>query len=82
MTFCPGKKQLSSVTGGWQRDLTIDLQAIRDWGARVLVTLMTSDELNAVGAPAAELIRQTRKLDIKWIAKECLCGRKNRQLAE
>ena len=45
MTFCPGKKQASAVSGTWDRDLDLDLDVIRDWGAAAVVTLMTSQEL-------------------------------------
>ena len=33
MTFCPGKKQVSAVSGTWDRDLGADLDLIREWGA-------------------------------------------------
>lgn len=46
MTICPGKKSATSVSGhGWERDLSIDIQAILDWGAEIVVTLMESWEL-------------------------------------
>lgn len=44
MTFCPGKKQPVSMTGGWDRDLHIDLEAISAWRGAVLVTLMEEHE--------------------------------------
>lgn len=40
ITFCPGKKQPFADTGAWSRDLNIDLEAIRAWGATHLVTLI------------------------------------------
>jgi hypothetical protein len=36
ITFCPGKHQSDAVTGGWRRNLGIDLDAIPDWGAAVI----------------------------------------------
>jgi ADP-ribosyl-[dinitrogen reductase] hydrolase len=33
------------MTGGWDRDLNRDLDAIRDWGATAVVTLLEPDEL-------------------------------------
>jgi ADP-ribosyl-[dinitrogen reductase] hydrolase len=48
MIFCPGKYQPHGLSGAWDRDLTTDLQAIVDWGARVLVTLMEAHELQAL----------------------------------
>lgn len=49
-TICPGKQQANSMSGHWQRDMAIDLDAIRHWGASAIVTLMPSDELRAVQA--------------------------------
>ena len=46
VTFCPGKTDRHAFTGDWQRDLTADLQAIHDWGAAAVVTLMESFELD------------------------------------
>lgn len=46
MTICPGKKSATSFSGhGWARDLSIDIQAIRDWGADAIVTLMEDWEM-------------------------------------
>ena len=45
VTFCPGKHQRYAATGAWERDLSLDLTAIRDWGASVLITLVTPEEL-------------------------------------
>lgn len=46
MTFCPGKCDLQSMTGAWERDLDTDLRAVADCGASALVTLMEQFELN------------------------------------
>jgi ADP-ribosyl-[dinitrogen reductase] hydrolase len=48
ITFCPGKIQPSAVTGAWQRDLGIDIDAINDWGAAAVVTLVEQHELAAL----------------------------------
>ena len=50
ITLCPGKWQARSVSGNWQRDMDTDLQAIRQWGAAAVVTLMPHDELVACQA--------------------------------
>jgi ADP-ribosyl-[dinitrogen reductase] hydrolase len=50
ITFCPGKKQAFAATGAWDRDLGLDIEVIRQWGATDVVTLMESDELKLVGA--------------------------------
>lgn len=49
-TICPGKKQANSVSGHWRRDMDVDLDTIRRWGAAAVVTLMPMDELHAVQA--------------------------------
>lgn len=46
ITFCPGKKQDSALTGIWDRDLDKDLDRVRDWGASALVTLTEQDEMD------------------------------------
>lgn len=45
ITFCPGKKQPGAMTGGWDRDLGIDLDAIANWGTAAVVTLVEDHEL-------------------------------------
>ena len=67
MTFCPGKRQQASMTGGWERDLGTDLDALSEWGARVLVSLMEPEELRAVGVPPEELARETATRGIEWV---------------
>jgi ADP-ribosylglycohydrolase/protein-tyrosine phosphatase len=51
MTFCPGKKDRYSASGHWDRDLDVDIAAIRRWGANAVVTLMEQPELAEVGVP-------------------------------
>jgi ADP-ribosyl-[dinitrogen reductase] hydrolase len=46
VTFCPGKHQMGGLGGNWQRDLAIDLDAIRNRGALAVVTLMEEYELS------------------------------------
>ena len=48
ITFCPGKVQPSALTGQWQRDLDVDLDAVRDWGAAAVVTLVEAHELETL----------------------------------
>ena len=45
VTFCPGKYDPHAMSGGWDRDLAVDLDAIRDWGAAAIVTLVEPKEL-------------------------------------
>jgi protein-tyrosine phosphatase len=45
ITFCPGKFQPDAATGAWHRDIEIDLDAVRDWGASLVLTLVEQKEL-------------------------------------
>ena len=49
MTLCPGKKEINSFSGHWDRNLEEDLQVIRDWGAHALVSLMEKEEMEWFG---------------------------------
>jgi ADP-ribosyl-[dinitrogen reductase] hydrolase len=67
MTFCPGKRQPLSITGGWERDLNLDLLSIRDWGTQVFITLLELQEFASVLVSPAELSRLTAAYGIDWI---------------
>jgi len=67
MTFCPGKQQQFSMTGGWKRDLTLDLYSMRDWGAQVLFCLLEPHEFQSVCVSPGELSRLARGLGIESI---------------
>ena len=45
VTFAPGKYDLSGSAGSWDRDLTMDLDRIADWGAKLVLTLLEDHEL-------------------------------------
>jgi len=45
ITFCPGKYDRQAATGYWDRDLSRDLDAICEWGAAAVVTLVEQKEL-------------------------------------
>src|SRR4051794_31291691 len=45
ITFCPGKYDPHAMSGAWDRDLAADLDAIREWGAAAIVTLLEAKEL-------------------------------------
>ena len=45
ITFCPGKYDRHAMSGEWDRDLALDLDAVRDWGAAAVVTLIEPKEL-------------------------------------
>jgi len=66
MTFCPGKSDPWAPYGPWQRDLDMDLDAVRDFGASALVTLMELEELEAYGVPPADLERGVIDRGMAW----------------
>jgi ADP-ribosyl-[dinitrogen reductase] hydrolase len=45
ITFCPGKYDPHAMGGSWDRDLSLDLDAIQVWGAAAVVTLVEPQEL-------------------------------------
>lgn len=45
LTICPGKKDKGAMHAPCWRDLELDLQAVKDWGAGIVVTLMEEHEL-------------------------------------
>ena len=52
ITLCPGKKSPSTFGGIWDRDLVMDLTAIkRQFDPKAIVTLMPDDELSANKVP-------------------------------
>lgn len=56
VTFCPGKKDPSSIGGAWDRDLRTDIEAIQEWGASSVLTLIEPHEfdlLSVRGLPDA-----------------------------
>jgi hypothetical protein len=45
VTLCPGKCDPHAMSGEGERDLAVDLDAIRDWGAAAVITLVEPKEL-------------------------------------
>jgi ADP-ribosyl-[dinitrogen reductase] hydrolase len=45
ITLCPGKVQLGAVSGSWARDLRIDIQEVKSWGATAWLNLLTTTEM-------------------------------------
>jgi ADP-ribosyl-[dinitrogen reductase] hydrolase len=64
MTLCPGKKDKGILTGPWDRDLGMDLEVIRLWGAEALVCLVEDFELEFLHVP--DLPEQTAAFGIRW----------------
>jgi len=49
LAACPGRKAGHTATGASERDLGIDLDAVKGWGAAAVVTLITQDEASLLG---------------------------------
>ncbi len=49
ITFCPGKKQPLAMTGGWERDLCTDVDALKHWGAAAVISLIEDHEIESLG---------------------------------
>lgn len=64
ITFCPGKYDPKAMTGYWDRDLDLDLDAIRAWGAAAVVTLVESAELVVLRAEG--LGDGVRRRNMEW----------------
>ena len=52
ITFCPGKVQPGAMSGSWNRDLGLDLDAIAKWDAAAVVTLVEDHELETLKVKA------------------------------
>lgn len=65
ITFCPGKKQPNAMTGAWDRDLEIDFKTIKDWGAKLIVTLVTDDEMKSLGVKNIRAVAMENGID--WV---------------
>ncbi len=64
VTFCPGKVQSHAATGQWARDLDVDLDAIAEWNAAAVVSLVEEHELHALQVP--ELGARTIIRNMAW----------------
>lgn len=65
ITFCPGKQQPSALTGSWQRDLTLDVEAIASSGAAAVVTLIEQHEFEALAVQG--LGEEVRRQHMEWL---------------
>jgi ADP-ribosyl-[dinitrogen reductase] hydrolase len=65
ITFCPGKKQVSAMSGAWDRDLGIDLDAIKAWGASAIITLIEPHEIKALKVEGIDA--QTERRCMEWL---------------
>lgn len=65
ITFCPGKKQPTAMTGGWDRDVCTDVDAIAAWGASAVVTLIEDHEIAVLKVHALGETVRSRHMD--WL---------------
>ena len=62
LALCPGKKDPDS---GWDRDLDIDVAAIRDWRAEVVVSLIETWEFEFL--EGTDLPSVVERLGMRWV---------------
>nr|WP_320190747.1 cyclin-dependent kinase inhibitor 3 family protein [uncultured Desulfobacter sp.] len=65
ITFCPGKHDRFAVTGIWARNLDIDLDVIKDWGAGLVLTLLKTTEMEELNVPT--LGEQIQRRGMTWV---------------
>jgi len=65
VTFAPGKSDPTSLPVPWLRDLKTDLDAIADWNAHVVLTLIEPHEFELLGIPA--LGEAIRRRGFEWL---------------
>jgi protein-tyrosine phosphatase len=65
LTFCPGKYDPHGMSGAWDRDLTLDLDAIRDWGAAAVVTLLEQQEFTLLRVE--RLGEEVARRNMRWL---------------
>lgn len=65
ITFCPGKHDAAAMTGGWARDLGADLDAIRAWGAVLVISLIEPAELKLLRVP--QLGEEIARRQMRWL---------------
>lgn len=65
VTFCPGKIDPHSAEGAWRRDPHADLDAIRQWGASAVVTLIEDHEFDLL--KVRDLGREVTRRHIEWL---------------
>ncbi len=64
ITFCPGKYDRHAKTGYWHRDLGLDLDRTRDWGAAAVVTLVEAKELRLLRVE--RLGKEVLRRNMRW----------------
>jgi ADP-ribosyl-[dinitrogen reductase] hydrolase len=65
LTFCPGKCAPSLFGSPWQRELAADLDAVKGWGAAIVVTLVEQHELESLGV--LKLGQEVQARGMRWL---------------
>lgn len=65
ITLCPGKKDHRALTGATHRDLRLDLDVIRDFGAAVVMTLVEQHELETL--QVARIGDEVVRRHMEWV---------------
>lgn len=65
ITLCPGLTDGSAFGTLWERDLDLDLDAIRDWGAEAVLTLIEDHEFEMLSVPS--LGEAVKARGIEWL---------------
>jgi ADP-ribosyl-[dinitrogen reductase] hydrolase len=65
ITFCPGKKGDSVFGAAWDRDLDLDMDAIKGWGANAVLSLIEDHEFEMLCVP--ELGEAVKARGIDWV---------------
>lgn len=68
ITFCPGKKQETGMTGAWDRDLYADLQVIKQWNPSKVIACCEPHEYVSLGVPDIFSIAIQHDLDFLPLA--------------
>ena len=64
ITFCPGKQGHSLDGGFWARDLDLDMDAVKDWNAAAVVTLIEDHEFKMLSVQP--LGKAVKARGIEW----------------
>ncbi len=65
ITLCPGKTYPYGLAGNWERDLDLDLDAVREWGATAVVSLITDQEIQDLKIKG--LSKAVRDRHMEWL---------------
>ena len=65
MTLCPGKYQPISWTGGWDRQLDLDFEALKENGTSKLISLVTHEDMELLRV--SQLPEVVEASGIEWV---------------